>query len=131
MAPISVGAGFKPAPTDVHAGYDEPAKLPQARVDLFKHSLARAELVLGERVERARDRVEVPVEVLGLTLDVNEAGDDLAFCRVPLQEGHGAEPVMRVVIGGELLEHELRAIVLLDDLDLARLVGNRDRHAGG
>ena len=50
---------------------------------------------------------------------------------MPLQEVHGAEPIVRIVIGGDLLEHELRAVVLLDDLDRARFVGDRDRRPAG
>ena len=63
------------------------------------------------------DRVEIAVQVFGLAVDVEQPGHDLALGRVPLQEVHGAEPVVRIVVGGDLLEHEPRAVVLLDDLD--------------
>ena len=36
---------------------------------------------------------------------------------MPLQERHGGKPVAGVVIGGDLLEHELRTVVLLHHLD--------------
>src|SRR5262249_16277130 len=100
--------------------------LSQAGVDFRKRRRARTQVGLGERVERRVYGVEIAVQVFGLAIDVEQAGDDLADGGVPLQEAHGAEPVVRIVVGGNLLEHELRAVVLLDDLDRSRLVGDRD-----
>ena len=48
-------------------------------VDLLERGRARAQLLLVERVERRSDRVEIVVQVLGLALDVEQAGDDLAW----------------------------------------------------
>ena len=71
------------------------------------------------------------MQVFRLGIDVEQAGDDLADGGVPLQEVHGVEAVVRIIIGGDLLEHEFRAVMLLDDLDRARFVGDRDRRAAG
>src|SRR5262252_4386360 len=76
----------------------EAAILPQRGVDLLERSLARAQLLLGERVERRCDRVEMPVQVLGIGLDIDEAGDDLASGGVALEEGHRAKAIVRIVI---------------------------------
>src|SRR5712671_2028570 len=53
------------------------ADLPQRGVDLLQRGRARAQLLLGERVERRVDRVEVLVQVFGLVVDVEQAGDNL------------------------------------------------------
>ena len=52
------------------------------------------------------------MQVLGLAIDVQQPGDDLPHGGVPLQEAHGAEPVVRVVVGGHFLEHDGSKLVL-------------------
>src|SRR5882762_5995921 len=51
----------------------------QRRVDLLEHPCARAQVLLGELVERHLDGVEVGVEVLGVWREVEKAGEDLAL----------------------------------------------------
>src|SRR5204863_4658791 len=91
--------------------------LPQTRVDLREYRRARAQFALAERIEWRVDRLEMRVQVLRLPLDIEQAGDDLARRRALLQIRRGGEPVVRIVIGGELAQRELRAVVLLHDLD--------------
>jgi len=82
------------------------ALLPQAGVDLFQRRRTRTQLLLGERVERRVDRVEMLVQVFRLAIDIEQSGHHLAHRRMPLQEIHCAKAVVRVVIGGDLLEHQ-------------------------
>src|SRR5439155_13270356 len=51
----------------------------QRGVDLLEHPCARAEILLGELVERHRVGVEVRVKVFGVGCQVEKAGEDLAL----------------------------------------------------
>src|SRR5476651_1561658 len=106
-------------------------KSAQAGVDLFERGGAGAKFFFVERVERRRDRAEMRVQVFGLGVYVKQSGHDLALGGMDIQKRHGADAVVSVVIGGDLLERELRAVVLLDDLDGAGFVGDLDRRARG
>src|SRR5215813_3315422 len=65
--------------------------LPEAGVDLLERRRARAQLLLGQRVERRLHGVEMGMQVLGIAVDVEEPGHDLALGGMLLQEGHGAD----------------------------------------
>src|SRR5215510_6197916 len=78
--------------------YVGPARLPQAGVDLLQRRGARAKVRLGERIERRLDGVQIAVQVFRFGINIKEARDDLAYGGVPLQEIHGAEPVVRVIV---------------------------------
>ena len=71
------------------------------------------------------------MQVFGLRIDVKQPGDDLALGRVLLQEGHGAQAIVRVVIRIELAQGEVGAVVLLDHLHRARCIVHRDWIAPG
>jgi len=71
-----------------------------------------AELGLTEAVERGLDRVDELVHVAGIGLDKQEPGDDLAQRVALLQVGQRGNPVIGVVIDGELSEPQHRAVVL-------------------
>src|SRR5712671_998777 len=89
----------------------------QAGVDLVERRRAGAQLLFGHRIEWCRHRIEMGVQIFRLAVDVEEPGDDLALGGVLLQEGHGADAVVGVVVGTHFLEHKLGAVVLLDHLD--------------
>jgi hypothetical protein len=55
--------------------------LPQPRVDLLQRGRARTNLILGEPIERRVASVEVAVQILGLGIEVEHSGDELAFER--------------------------------------------------
>ena len=69
------------------------------------------------------------VQILGVRIDVEQAGDDLALGRMLLQEGHRAEPIMRIVVGVEFAQREARTVMLLDHLHGAGRVIDADRLA--
>src|SRR5665647_1413613 len=96
--------------------------LPQSRVELVERALAGAQLALAERIERRLDRVEMRMQVARLFLHIEQAGDDLALGGVVLKEAHRRGAVMHIVIGGELAQRDLGAVMLLDHLDGAGLV---------
>src|SRR5580700_7841704 len=95
----------------------------QAGVDLIEHRGAWAEVLLGQRIERRIHSVETVVQVLGLAVDIEQAGNDLPLGGMLLQEAHGAQAVVGVVVGSDLLERQLGAVMLLDHFDRARLIG--------
>src|SRR5690349_19481057 len=66
----------------------------EAGVDPLQRRRARAELLLAERVERRRHRVEVAVEVFRLLVDIEKPGDHLALGALLLQEAHRREAVV-------------------------------------
>ncbi len=68
------------------------------------------------------------VQVFRLRLDKQQPGDDLALGRVLLQEAERRGAVLHVVIGRELAQRDLGAVMLLDDLDGARFILDLDRH---
>ena len=49
---------------------------PQAGVDLLQRGRAGAQLLLGECVERPVHRVEMKVQILGLVVDEEKAGQN-------------------------------------------------------
>ena len=63
------------------------------------------------------------VEVFGFRIDMEQAGDDLTLGGVLLQEILRAQAIMRIVIGIELAQRQLGAVVLLHHLHRARLDG--------
>src|SRR5438477_3661047 len=65
-------------------------------------------------------------EVLGVLVDVEQAGEQLAPGAALLEEAHGGEPIGRVVVLGELAEHQGGAVVEVDLLDLPGLVLDPD-----
>src|SRR5271169_6072984 len=103
-------------------------RLPQRGVELLQRRPAGAELLLAQRVERPVDRAQMGVQVFRVLFDIEQAGDDLALGSVGLQEAQGRRAVVQVVVGVELAQRELGAVVLLDDLDRAGLVVDLDRH---
>ena len=48
--------------------------------------------------------IEMAVQVLGVGRDVEKPGDDLPLGRVLMQEAHGGEPVVHVIVGVELAQ---------------------------
>ncbi len=113
------------------APHHEAGVLAQTRVELVERRRARAQLLLAERVERRVDGREVCVQIVRIAVHIEQPGDDLALGRVIEQEAHRGELVVDVVFGVELAQRDLRAVVLLDDLDRARLVVDLDRLAAG
>ena len=67
------------------------------------------------------------MQVVRIAVDIEQPGHDLALGRVIEQEVHRGELVVDVVLGIELAQRDLRAVVLLDDLDRAGLVVDLDR----
>src|SRR5439155_10405358 len=59
--------------------FNTPRDLPQRRVNLLQRPRSRAQLLLAELVERGLHGVEVGVEVFGVGVEVQQAGDDFAF----------------------------------------------------
>ena len=86
--------------------------LPQCSVDLLQHPRPKTELFLAQRVERSREGVEMGVEVFGVGVDVEEAGEDFALGRVRLDLGHGVDAVGGVVLGVGLAQLDNGAVVL-------------------
>src|SRR5262245_16629588 len=82
--------------------------LAQRRVELRERRGPRAELAFGELVERRVHGVEVGVQVLGLALDVEEPGHDLALRLVLGEMVHRRDAVIGVVAGVELAQHQRR-----------------------
>ena len=66
------------------------------------------------------DGREMRVQVVRIVVDIQQPGDDLALGRVIEQEVHRGELVMDIVVGVELAQRDLRAVVLLDDLHRCR-----------
>src|SRR6266446_47032 len=58
------------------------ARLTQTRVYLLQHPRPRTKLLLRKLVERGFHGIEVGVEVFGVGVEVEQAGDDLPFRRV-------------------------------------------------
>jgi len=87
--------------------------LTQARVDLFQCVRTGTKRGFSERVQRRVHGIKVNVEVFRLGIDIEQTGDDLAFGRARLQIGHGGEPVMGIIVGGELAQQQLRSVMLL------------------
>ncbi len=58
----------------------------KACVQLFQRALARAKLPRLELIERRFDRVAARVQVVGVRLDIQQAGHHLALRRMSLQE---------------------------------------------
>src|SRR5882757_10104493 len=110
---------------------DSRERLAQAGVDLVQRGGAGAQRLLIQRVERRLDGVEMGMQIFRVRIDVQQAGDDLALGGMLLKKSHGAEAVMRIVIGVKLAQRELGAVVLLDHLYRARRVIDRDRIAAG
>ena len=105
--------------------------LPQTGVDLFQRGRAGAQISGFQRIERRLDGVEMGVQVFGVRIDIEQPGDDLALGGVLLQEGHGRQPVVGVVVGVDLAQRQPGAVMLLDHLHRARRVIDRDRVAAG
>src|SRR5512144_905269 len=82
----------------------ETVRLPQACVELLECRLAGTQLLFAERVERGLDGAQVCVQVFRILLDIEQAGDDLPFSGMVLQEAERRGAVMHVVVGGELAQ---------------------------
>jgi hypothetical protein len=54
-------------------------------------------------VERRIDRIEIPVQIFRLGINVEQSGHHLPDLGVTLQEGHGTDAIMRVVVARDLL----------------------------
>ena len=67
------------------------------------------------------------MQIAGLGLDEEQAGDDLAGGVALLQIGHRRDAVVRVVVGRELAQAQHRAVVLHHGLDRAGRVIGGDR----
>jgi len=104
-------------------------QLPQARIDLVERGRAGAQVLFAQRIERLLHRREVVVQILGVGLDVEQAGDDLSLGRMLLEKTQRRGAVVDLVIGGDLAQRQLGSVMLLDDLDRAGLVFDLDRHA--
>ena len=91
--------------------------------------LAGAKPFFVQCVERRVDGAQVCVQVFRILLDVEQAGDDLPLGGMVLQEAERRGAVVHVVVGGELAQRKLGAVMLLDDLDRAGLLLHLDRHA--
>ena len=87
------------------------------------------QLRIAQPVQRQGDGVEVVVQVLGVRVDVEQAGDDLAGRLALMQMVHRADPVGRVVILVQLAQAEDGAVVLRHLPHLARGVVGGDRLA--
>src|SRR5437764_1214531 len=105
--------------------------LPQARVEPLERRRTGAKLLLSQRIERRVDGRKMVMQVVGIAVDVEEPGDDLALRRVMQQEAHRGELVVNIVFGIELAQRDLRTVVLLDDLHRPRLIIDLDRFAPG
>ena len=64
-------------------------RLAQACVELLKRRLTGAKLLFVERVQGCVHRAQVCVQVFRILLDIEQAGDNLAFGGVMLQEAEG------------------------------------------
>src|SRR3982074_366910 len=82
------------------------------RVEPLERRRTGAKLLLSQRIERRVDRRKMVVQVVGIAVDIEQPGDDLALRRVMQQEAHRGELVVNVVFGIELAQRDLRAVVL-------------------
>src|SRR5438477_643748 len=72
--------------------------LSEARVEALQRRRARTQLLLAECVERRVDGGQMAVQVVRIAVDVEQAGDDLAFGGVVQEEAHRGELVVDVVV---------------------------------
>src|SRR3984885_7335783 len=81
-----------------------PEGLAERPVQFLQRGRTRAQCRFVHFIERHRHRVHVSVQVHGIRIDIEQTGDDFA-CRVALLEvGHRSDPVMHVVVVGELAQ---------------------------
>src|SRR5665213_2603278 len=85
---------------------------PQRLVDGGQGRGPRRQVRVAQSVERPRHRAQMIVQVPGLRIDVEKAGDDLAARLVGLQMVHRRMPVGGLVVGGQLAKFQDRAVVL-------------------
>src|SRR2546421_11244237 len=88
------------------------ADLPKSRVYLFQHPRPRTKLLLAELVERGLHGIEVGVEVFGVGVEVQQAGDDFAFRGVVGDVFEGLHAVGRAAVGVGLAQADVGSVVL-------------------
>src|SRR5207245_9746962 len=89
-------------------------RLPQRRVYLCQQPRPRTKLRLTELVERGLHGIEVGVEVFGVGVEVQQAGDDFAFRRVVGDVFERLYAVGGVVVGVGFAQADDGAVVLRD-----------------
>src|SRR5208283_4019958 len=75
--------------------------------------------------------IEMSMQVLRLVGDIQHPGDDLPFGGVLLEEVHRRQPVMHVIVGIELAQHQRGAVMLFHRLYRAGRIVDADRVASG
>src|SRR5712672_122550 len=93
-------------------GREKAITLPQRRIYLLQHPRPRTQLLLAELVERGFHGIEVGVEVFGVCIEVQQAGDDFAFRGVVGDVFERLHAVGRVVVGVGLARADDRSVVL-------------------
>ena len=73
------------------------------RVIARENVRAGAKFGFAKGIERRLDRIEEMVQIAVILLDIKQAGDHFADSMALLQIGHRLDPVVRVVVGRQLV----------------------------
>src|SRR5208283_3302852 len=96
-----------------------PRPLPQPRVDRLQRLRSRAQVGLGQGVERGRGQVQAVVQGNRFLVEVDQAGDNLAFGAAVFERRQRGGTVAAIVVVGELVQADRRAVVQRDGLSAA------------